>query len=76
MEVVTFECGVDIDEFEDSTAVADLGLDSLIGIIIAAMMREWFGIQADLSLFREYPTVGSLKTYLATAEVLSKPGYM
>jgi acyl carrier protein len=67
VEAIAFECGIDAGDFQDSTCWEDVGIDSLMQLGIAAKMREDFGLQVDISIFMQYPTVGLLKSHLATA---------
>lgn len=63
------DIGVDVNDLQDSTTFENLGVDSLIAVGIASRMREDFEIDAGLSLFRDYPTIGLFKSYLARVKV-------
>jgi len=70
LEVIALECGIYANDFQDSTCWKDVGIDSLMSLVIADKMREAFGLRFDISIFVQCPTVGLLKNYLATASIL------
>jgi thioester reductase-like protein/acyl carrier protein len=60
----------------DSTAFADVGVDSLLGLTISARLKEELDMDVDFdALFNEYPTVGDLKASLGGATALSTPPF-
>lgn len=51
-------------DLTDDAAFANLGVDSLMNLVIAEKFREDLGIAVGGSLFLEYPTIGALRAWL------------
>lgn len=64
MALVATETGLDASELKDDATFAELGVDSLMSLVIAEKLREQLGIAVSGSLFLEYPTVGDLRAWL------------
>jgi iterative type I PKS product template protein len=62
--LVAAEAGLDVSELQDEASFADLGVDSLMSLVIAEKLREQLGVTVSGSLFLEYPTVGDLRAWL------------
>ncbi|KAL4995984.1 hypothetical protein BDV10DRAFT_202678 [Aspergillus recurvatus] len=62
--LVAKEAGMDVAELVDGASFANLGVDSLMSLVIAEKFREELGVTVTGSLFLEYPTVGDLKSWL------------
>ncbi|KAH8885025.1 polyketide synthase [Thozetella sp. PMI_491] len=67
LDVVSQESGIAIEELTDSTNFADLGVDSLLSMVIASRFREELklALDPDFKIFVDCPTVGELKKYLS-----------
>jgi acyl carrier protein/pimeloyl-ACP methyl ester carboxylesterase len=80
MKVISEESGIAIAELTNDCVFAEIGVDSLLSMVIASRFREEIGIDldTDFSLFVDLPTVKDLKDFLsadepeAQAEVLSE----
>ena len=64
MQLVAREAGLYVSDLLDERAFADLGIDSLMSLVIAEKFREQLGVTVTGSLFLEYPTVGDLRAWL------------
>lgn len=64
MALIAAETGMDPGELKDSASFADLGIDSLMSLVIAEKFRSELGLDVGGSLFLDYPSVESLKGWL------------
>ncbi|KAK2767075.1 Atrochrysone carboxylic acid synthase Agnpks1 [Arachnomyces sp. PD_36] len=64
MALIANEAGLEISELVDDASFANLGIDSLMSLVIAEKFREELGISVGGSLFLEYPTIGDFRTWL------------
>ncbi|KAI0417496.1 putative polyketide synthase [Xylaria grammica] len=62
--IVASEAGLDITNLTDDASFANLGVDSLMSLVIAEKFREQLGVVVSGSLFLEYPNIGDLKAWL------------
>ncbi|KAJ5274872.1 ketoacyl-synt-domain-containing protein [Penicillium chrysogenum] len=62
--LIANEAGLELCDLTDDAAFATLGVDSLMSLVIAEKFREELGIVVAGSLFLEYPTIGSLRSWL------------
>ena len=62
--LVATEAGLDAADLGDDASFVNLGIDSLMSLVIAEKFREQLGVVVNGSLFLEYPTIGDLKTWL------------
>jgi iterative type I PKS product template protein len=62
LSILSEESGIDIAELTDDTYFSDIGVDSLLSLVVVSRMRDELELDIpDQSLFLEYPTVASLK---------------
>jgi iterative type I PKS product template protein len=64
MALVANEAGLDLADLQDDVSFAELGVDSLMSLVIAEKFREQLGVVVNGSLFLEYPTINDLRTWL------------
>ncbi|KAL5316080.1 hypothetical protein ACEPPN_016957 [Leptodophora sp. 'Broadleaf-Isolate-01'] len=64
MALVASEAAIDVSELQDDINFANLGVDSLMSLVIAEKFRDELGVVVNGSLFLEYPTVGDLRAWL------------
>jgi monodictyphenone polyketide synthase len=64
LSIIADETGIDLAEIADDASFANLGVDSLMSLVIAEKFRSVLGVTVGGSLFLEYPTVGDLKAWL------------
>ena len=68
MDMIASELGVEVSELKPETSFADIGLDSLMSMVIIGSLRNVIPTEVDLpnSLFLDYDTPEQLKTWLAS----------
>jgi monodictyphenone polyketide synthase len=64
LALVADEAALDAEDLHDDATFANLGVDSLMSLVIAERFREELGVTVGGSLFLEYPTVGDLRSWL------------
>ncbi|KAI0123643.1 polyketide synthase [Xylariales sp. AK1849] len=70
LQIISEESGVALAELTDSSAFADFGVDSLLGLTISARFREELDLDLEFdAIFITYPTIGDLKTLIEPAGV-------
>lgn len=62
--LIANEAGIEISDLVDDASFANLGIDSLMSLVIAEKFREELGISVGGSLFLEYPTIGDFRSWL------------
>ncbi len=62
--LIANEAVLELSELKDEASFAELGVDSLMSLVIAVKFREQLQVTMRGSLFLEYPTVGDLKSWL------------
>jgi acyl carrier protein len=56
--------GLDHDEVDLDTPLADLGIDSIKGLALCADLQAEQGLTADATIVWDHPTITELATYL------------
>lgn len=64
LELLAEELAVDIGLLRDGRQVADLGLDSLVSLVMSTRFREELGVEIRDAFFLEISTIGDLKKML------------
>jgi iterative type I PKS product template protein len=66
LAIVAEESGLAVSDLTDDTAFAEIGVDSLLSMVITSRFREELGLDLDLefSLFIDLPTVKHLREFL------------
>ena len=64
MALVAAEAALELADLQDDATFANLGVDSLMSLVIAEKFRDQLGVVVSGSLFLEYPTVGDLRAWL------------
>jgi len=64
MALVAAEAALELADLQDDVSFVNLGVDSLMSLVIAEKFREQLGVTVSGSLFLEYPTVGDLRAWL------------
>ncbi|KAL5045376.1 hypothetical protein BDW71DRAFT_215228 [Aspergillus fruticulosus] len=62
--IIASESGQELADLRDDASFADLGVDSLMSLVIAEKFRADLGVVVGGSLFLEYPTIGDLRSWL------------
>ena len=64
IQLVASEAALDLADLTNNASFAELGIDSLMSLVIAEKFREQLGVVVNGSLFLEYPTIGDLRSWL------------
>ncbi|KAI1116521.1 putative polyketide synthase, partial [Nemania sp. NC0429] len=64
MQLIAQESAIDLAELTDDASFANLGIDSLMSLVLAEKFREQLNVVVSGSLFLEYPTIGDLRSWL------------
>jgi monodictyphenone polyketide synthase len=64
IQIIAAESALDMVELTDDANFGNLGIDSLMSLVIAEKFREQLGVVVNGSLFLEYPTIGDLRAWL------------
>ncbi|OKL55335.1 hypothetical protein UA08_09374 [Talaromyces atroroseus] len=62
--LIASEAGLDLAEMTDDASFGDLGVDSLMSLVIAEKFRTELDIKVSGSLFLDYETIGDLRKWL------------
>ncbi|KAL4931573.1 type I polyketide synthase [Aspergillus undulatus] len=62
--LISKEAALELSDLTDDASFANLGVDSLMSLVIAEKFREELGVTVTGSLFLEYPTIGDLRSWL------------
>jgi acyl carrier protein len=63
--IVSEESGIAIAELTDDTCFSDIGVDSLLSLLISSRLKEEVGVEfAHTASFLEFDTLGSLRTHV------------
>ncbi|KAL9096260.1 MAG: hypothetical protein Q9165_001783 [Trypethelium subeluteriae] len=64
LQIISQESGIAINELTDESRFDDIGVDSLLSLMVSSRIRDELGIDLESSIFLEFNTIGSFKTYL------------
>jgi monodictyphenone polyketide synthase len=64
LALIAAEAGIELSELQDDVQFNNLGIDSLLSLVIAEKFRAELGVPAAGGLFLEYPTVGEVRAWL------------
>lgn len=64
IQLIASEAALEVSELQDDVSFANLGVDSLMSLVIAEKFRGTLGVTMSGSLFLEYPLVGDLRKWL------------
>jgi iterative type I PKS product template protein len=62
--LIANEAGLELEDLTDDASFADLGVDSLMSLVISEKLRTEINVTVGGSLFLDYPTIGELRTWL------------
>lgn len=70
LQIISEESGIDIVEFTDDTVFADVGIDSLLSMIITSRLRDELdvGVGNDVNVFLICNTLRDLRNFLGTGD--------
>lgn len=61
LAIISEESGVALADLTDDSHFADMGVDSLLALIVSSRCREELEVEIESAMFIEFPTVGALK---------------
>lgn len=64
LALIAREACISVSDLHDEASFGNLGLDSLLSLVVAEKFREELGITANGGIFLTFPTVGDLKVWL------------
>lgn len=64
LELIAKEAGLDASELKDDADFADLGVDSLMSLVITEKFKTTLDVVVGGSLFLDYPSIGDLRGWL------------
>ncbi|PNS21559.1 beta-ketoacyl-acyl-carrier-protein synthase II [Sphaceloma murrayae] len=64
MDIISEESGIALAELTDDSRFDDIGVDSLLSLMVSSRIRDDLGIDLDSAVFMEVSTVGNFKTHL------------
>ena len=64
LKLIAKESALEISDLEDDASFVDLGIDSLMSLVIAEKFRIELDVKVGGSLFLDYPTIGDLRKWL------------
>ncbi|KAH0364236.1 putative polyketide synthase, partial [Aureobasidium melanogenum] len=67
LELIAKEAGLDISELKDDADFADLGVDSLMSLVITEKFKTTLDVVVGGSLFLDYPSIGDLRGWLESS---------
>ncbi|CAG8212597.1 unnamed protein product [Penicillium salamii] len=74
LKIISEESGVALAELEDTCVFADMGLDSLLSLVITSRFREELPLDVPVEgFFITYPTVAELRSFLGQHESSDAP---
>jgi naphtho-gamma-pyrone polyketide synthase len=62
--IISEELGIDVSELNSENEFSEYGLDSLLSLTVSGRLREELGIEAPVTMFADYPTVGELQSFV------------
>jgi len=62
--LIAKEAALEISDLEDDASFSNLGVDSLMSLVIAEKFRTELDVKVSGSLFLDYPTIGDLRKWL------------
>lgn len=64
LELISQETAIDIAELTDDAEFANLGIDSLMSLVLSEKFQKELNVKVNGSLFLDYPTIGDLREWL------------
>lgn len=65
LQIISEESGIDMEELGDNTVLSDVGIDSLLGLMIASRFRDELAMDIDAATLHGFNTIKGLKNFLA-----------
>lgn len=68
MAIISKESGIAVSELTDECAFDDIGMDSLLCLMVSSRLRDELDMDLDSAKFLEFGTISSLRDYFAELE--------
>lgn len=68
LQIILEESGIALSELTDTSILADMGVDSLLTLLIASRFKDELGVDIDLTTFGTLPTIKHLKDLMDPAK--------
>ena len=68
LSIIAEESGISIPEMKDEDFLGDLGIDSLLVLVIASRFREELNLDLSSSFLMEVNTIGAIKAYFKNVD--------
>jgi acyl carrier protein/pimeloyl-ACP methyl ester carboxylesterase len=68
LQIISEESGIANEELTDSSVLADVGIDSLLSLMISSRFRDELAVEIDSAAFCDLPTIKELKDFLVHAQ--------
>ncbi|KAI8934142.1 Non-reducing polyketide synthase PKS8-1 [Plenodomus lindquistii] len=62
--LIAKETAIDLEDLQDDADFGDLGIDSLMSLVLAEKFQQELNVKVNGSLFLDYPTIGDLREWL------------
>ena len=69
LQIISEESGIAIEELTDSSVLADVGIDSLLSLMISSRFRDELALDVESTVFVDLPTIKELKDFLVRTHV-------
>jgi acyl carrier protein len=64
LALIAKEAALELSDLEDEAEFANLGIDSLMSLVISEKLKSELDVKVGGSLFLDYPTIGDLRVWL------------
>ncbi|KAG8525581.1 putative secondary metabolism biosynthetic enzyme [Bacidia gigantensis] len=71
LSIIAEESGISIPEMKDEDYLSDLGIDSLLLLVIASRFREELSLDLSASFFADVDSIGAIKNYFKSLDAPS-----
>ncbi|KAL8795409.1 MAG: hypothetical protein Q9195_002150 [Heterodermia aff. obscurata] len=68
LQIISEESGIANEELTDTTILADVGIDSLLSLMIASRFKDELALDFEASMFNQLDTIKELKVFLARTQ--------
>nr|POE78421.1 atrochrysone carboxylic acid synthase [Quercus suber] len=64
MMLIAKEAALEVEDLQDDVGFSDLGIDSLMSLVLSEKLRSELDVKVSSSLFLDYPLIGDLRKWL------------
>lgn len=73
LEIISEQSGVPVSDLQDETRFDDIGIDSLLSLMITSQFAEELDVNADSNFFLENNTIGDVKRFFGASNLSALP---